>query len=842
MSSFVFAVFRMSERENRENYLIDFNNLNVNDQNSNIECTAQEPDASIKYDHNDVSAKSTPESMAFLCSSQPLYKLLNSESAEADDNNPFDHLDKQACHSDDPFEIVENAALISREAELLKVETGTLISIESPNIGKNESIISKHSNRTYDTPKIERFMSETQTYNSVQNTLEDQPFIMKNVSPKSSASPAGKNRGKAKSTPLNLLKYSLSNTRLDLAFENASRIPRDSSTDDSFDDIWATKPNLIDSQTDIDIESDIDIDIAKLNIPMLNTAKTDSKSEENSTSKSDKIVGDLADTKSANRTELLEKLASIKQKKPQSPITFTDTSQIPVHNQTVDIKCSQLPTCEHEPVTPKSQYSSVSLPQTMSDNTNSLIENLKKLIDQCDDKSKQTTAKYLLDDLSSILTAKNNVETKTRIQIHPPQLIKRQGTFSIEKNDDNAADYSKITEDDSIKENIKIDGEVSSTDPGLSQVVKEIQNVLGSHQNINVSQTNGKFSESSTNNPTYIVVMAQPVKGVGANGEIQRPLRGRSQSLTLKEKPLAAIRASQQKIELSRIQSNVITTPIKRPMLQRRSSFGTITRTTTNDEKDSQNKPPIPIIKPDAPKVIRRRSLQASIKQPQNETESTQAKPKNPILRRRSFQGPSTSSGIRSPSPKPNLNSNSKLNSNLNSNRAPPVSLRSNYNTIGTLTRRKSFVNDTSKESPQKLRTSYGIMKKPSAPPTTRNLKIRVSQSISGRSNAPMRAIVPINHVASALLVNETVSPIENNKNIALITSTPRSISSASPAKLKKGIPSFVLFINFSFPIYKHFNECRIFNWTANTSSRVTDSKLTKRSVVYVYHTIETNY
>lgn len=783
----------MSQKNIMENLLIDFNNIIADDQPSDDDQSKQTPIS----DENIAANEQTVMSMPFHCSSEPLYKLLSIQSDHIEDNNPFDHLDKQAGLLDDPFEIVENAALASFDASesgKSMVETGTLISIDSPVIvrgtregdlhPKTECDISKTASPSKDIRNA--IISETKSNDSVQNASQKQLSNSKNVSQKSLVSPSGKSRSKAKNTSLNLLKYSLSNSRLDLAAENGSQsdeqlcgndIPqmkhrpdmrRDSGTDDSFDDIWATKPNLIDSQTDIDADSDLDNDIAKLNIPMLNNSMRGTNHDENMSSKADDEVSqESPEEKAANRNEILEKLASIKQKIPQSPMA-KNTSTIPGYNQTVNIKVQEMSKFENEPVTPKSQYSSVVVQkqQLPSDNPNSLIENLKKLVDQCDDKSKQNTANHLLDDLKSILTtnANESIESmKYPIKKPLPQLIKRQGTFSLEK-----SKFNETPEDHFSRDELNTKAESNKTDDrSLSQVVKNIQNVLES-QNINVLKTEEQsmgLSTSSSNNPTYIVVMAQQMTDFNED-ILGRPHRIRSQSLTLKEKPLAAIRANQHKIEQSRIQPHV-STPTKRPVLQRRSSFGTITRTASTRENEVHDKPSHPVVKPDVPKVIRRRSFQG---QPQD----VQSLPSNSVSRRRSFQGACT--GIRSPSPKGILNSDRGT-----------VSHRLSSNTTATLTRRKSFSTGVATDSPPKLKSSYGIMKKPAPPSAARNLKIRVSQTTSGRSTAPLRAVVPMNRVSSLLLINETVSPVNNNKSNAPITSTPRSISSLSPAKSKQG-------------------------------------------------------
>lgn len=789
-------VFRMSHLGNNENLLIDFNLMNVDDPNQKNDGVEL-----MFLEEKDKKAKSTTDSMTFLCSSQPLYKLLSSEANDnQDNNNPFDHLDKQAFLSDDPFEIVENAALSSdAKSNTIRVETGMLISLDSPNSLFNDAKVSSDSKTTCDTPKSSNDtrlikQNEKPSQDSVQNTSQKQILNSENVSPKSLVSPtSGKSRCKTKSTSLNLLKYSLSNSRTDLTSESgavsdeyfscdetqqkkpkSSTIARrDSGTDDSFDDIWSTKPNLIDSQTDIDVDSDTDNDIAKLNIPMLTS---DLKTETCLPSgRNEHETDEFIETKAFNRNELREKLASIKQKFPPSPQQADVTTTLPIHNQTVDIltERTQLQqSTADEPVTPKSQYSSVLLQQQslLTENQNSLFENLKKLVDQCDDKGKQTAAQHLLDDLSSILRTNNENPPKNQAKKCSPQPIKRQGTFSIEKScdDNDGKEIPKV--EDPLSENTTTDADANVIEPGLSQVVKQIQNVLGAHQNINVLAS--MDNSAPTTNPTYIVVMAQP--STDFTGEdVQNQFRSRSQSLTLKNKLPAVNRVVQQKV-----QPTAPITPVNRPTLQRRSSFGAITRTTPKNEHEAQIKPMNVVTKPDASKIVRRRSFQGPLAAKLDEPTPMQTtRPLNPTTRRRSFQAPSTISKIRSPSPQ----------SNPNKFRGQMAQPRLKSNLTSTLTRRKSVVGDLEKDSPQKVKTSYGIMKKPAAPPATKNLKIRVSQTVgAGRSTAPLRAVVPMNRVASLLLINETVSSVDDTKNSSLITSTPRSIP--SPSKYMKSI------------------------------------------------------
>lgn len=811
----------MSQSENGENLLIDFNNITVSNEPSDMD--------QIKLTNeivNDSSSKKRALNQ-ILCSSQPLYKLLT-ESNDVDDNNPFDHFDIQAGLSDDPFEIVANAALISSDTvatvgEVPEVKTATLISFDSTLSDSSKFTLS--ANDSHGT----LCSDEIKFNDSVQNTSQKQMSAVKNISQKSS-SPSGSTRSKAKNTSVTLLKTVLSKSQLDLIASGNSvssseenvcvnnalqkkqnlEMRRDSGTDDSFDDIWSTIPNLIDSQTEIDVESDTDNDIAKLNIPMLKISVQSSQCEENvAADPVNSNIKESIETKALNRSNILEKFASIKQKIPAPidatavasssplPMLLSTASTIPIHNQTVDIHngSQSRENYDNKTITTHTHYSPIEQVQQqqqpiMSNNPDSLIENLQKLVDQCDDKRKQITAKHLLDDLSSILTRtianeKNN-GSKTDDTARQTPKIKRQGTFNIDRDSCSYLNKKGTAEDETI---CSIEGEKNETqviDSEFSQVVKQIQNAFGSHQNISVLQTNDQpitmSNEVASVNPTFIVVMAPPPTAASAidyseESASSRFQRSRSQSLSFKDRPLAAKRAAQQKMEQSRAQMVAHTTPIKSTAAQRRRSFGTIAQPAINGETQAIVKPTVnhqPIVKPDVSKLLRRRSLHGPTEKA-DEPAAVQSNFQNPITRRRSFQAPSMETGIRLPSPK----------KNLNFGRNAP--LRQSTHTMGTLARRKSFnIGETIKDSPLKMKTSYGIMKKPAVPPATRNLKIRVSQSTAGRSTAPLRAVVPMKQVAPLHLINDTVEPVDDKRKMStLITSTPRSIP--SPIKSKKG-------------------------------------------------------
>lgn len=672
---------------------------------------------------------------------------------------------KKAALLDDPFEIAENAALVNPFGELkaTNVETGTLIAFDgltdSKPIDLNNENLSKLDNMA-----SSDFIQEA-AKNTSQTSQNSDTF----------AAPVVSSRSKNKNTSLNLLKYSLSNSRLDANSDKGSPLlssadeesfyqkkhagkgkasmRRDSGADDSFDDIWATKPNLIDSETDID--SDIDSDIAKLNIPMLNkTIQKATPGDKNQSNENESdCQSDGSQAKGINRDKLLEKLASIKLKIP-SPEAISTPSN---HNQTTEKVANA--TADDEPFTPKSQYSAI-LPQhqMQPDNLNSLIENLKKIVDQCNNKSKQNEAKHLLDNLSSIFTHTNANESRTdstvkRYERTPPQPIKRQGTFSIEKND--VDQTKKLDVECSItpeNEQTPTEPKAKQLNPNISEMVKQIQSMLNTNQNINVMQT-GDSGTNPTINPIFLV-MAHSTEN-GRHSIVTRE----SFSRNTREHNKVAVKSS---------------IPPQRPKLVRRSSFGSITRppnvVTTPKLNENIEKAAKPI-----PKLVRRRSFQGSISNavstlPMKNVETTAApKPAAPsISRRRSFNCAPLSSGIRSPSPK------------AQPIKTAAVTRTNSMSSSGAMRRKSLLVETASKESPQKNRTSYGILKKSSMPPAQRDLKIRVTKTLqTGRSTAPMRAIIPISRVAPMLMNNETVSPIDEKRSNHLITSTPRTANSS---------------------------------------------------------------
>lgn len=591
-------------------------------------------------------------------------------------------------------------------------------------------------------------------------------------SPPGAQSGGGRSSGRTKSNSLNLLKYSLTNSRGDtltdgsptitsgessptspmsMKFNHLSKQMRQSEIDDSSDDLSATKPNWIDSETDIDLDSDADSDIENLNIPMLNRSLNElelgSGGNAGRIDDQSKKIGTPGNATNTNRDELLKKFESIKHKIPSPPTPIIKEEKgAEMHSHAISIPKQLVE--ENEPRTPPSQYSAVL--ETVQakafmrssdenaqgqkaiqqpDNANLLIQNLKKFVEQCDDKVKQQEATNLLKSLSSILDSensqqKNHLET---LQQTPPQPIKRQGTFSIDKNDADEDDVSPSTE--SQHDVFKRPVVPPELNPGLNHVLKELQQVLG-NQSVNVLQTNfsaiNAGQSATNNNPTYIVVMGTPtpdelLKIHETPDMVSRTFR--SQSLSAKDRPMAAVRAAQIKAELQKqenAKANIFQTP-KRSSISRRSSFG------------------------------------ASV------TKENTIKPASSVPNhRRSIQLPSVSTPL----------SKSRLSSSLASMASPSPAL----------TRRRSLLSHSgsAKDSPQKvksLKPSFGTIMKPPPPPAARNLKIRVKESLGGRSTAPLKAMIPMNRANPLLMINESVSPIAKPSRKSLITSTPKEPS-----------------------------------------------------------------
>lgn len=684
------------------------------------------------------------------------------------ENNPFDLVDKQVNLLNDPFEIVENSAILVQTNFATKtcVKTGTLISLDDHQFDADE-FFSNIVPEFIDSPEVAKKSMNLNEKNILSKDdskcTPSPPSSLVDIPNVGMSTPVSRGSAKSKSNAMNLLKYTLSNNFIDATGTPEATSSEDSSqydtpnelfttvleqkklllqSDDSFDDLASTKPNWIDS--DPDIESDVDNDIANLNIPMLNKSKISVAADAECKGESKEQKTDI--------NELMEKFASIKMRKSFSP----QQKSIVVEEEEIDDLTS-------DPLLDISKFiENKKITDDIQNNkdTNSLIASLKQMIDQCNDKCKINEAKSLLESLSSIFVKEKSAvshEEAKRVLIVPPQLIQRQGTFNIDraKEDDHdkcektasppktsqprqsiqRQETDAKTEDDAEVEEEKkeIVQPIDSAYSHYSQVLKDLQKVF---QNANTGNSAGQ--------PTVIVLMGAP-----STEDVQRALNEPQQmyrrtSLSMKNKPSAAINAALKKAEkmpqtpqipTRTSMPKLIQTPAKRQTLVRRNSFNVITRPLENASTESteQNK-----VNPSkaAPK---RRSLQGLFQTGTTSKESTETKrlsgefqPSKPsIIRRKSF-----------------------------SNAQAPV-----------------------KDSPLKIRPSAGTIKKSIAPPATKNLKIRVKESFGSRSSAPLRAVAPMSSVAPLLMINE-FSPIPNKKS--LITSTPRNSIPSSPNRYSR--------------------------------------------------------
>lgn len=841
-----------------DNLLIDLNTSSSSAGGVGIGPTT---DVKIKQESTTPIGGTVVSTASLMQTTIPIYKLLSHDDmaiVELSENNPFDKMDKQAGLFNDPFEIVSNAAMANNSNQsgslsATNVETGLLISIDSPtDTDRNTECFRSDANSTVlssgssyanrdkrDSFNLSPISSRNQSADTLfaikpdpSPTLDIKPFIIGlnsstntdstnsnnsvpssmqicKKSPRSSEKMAGLSGGNArsrtKSNSFNLLKYSLSNSRGDESSANEHGSPCSSkfnelsklrsSIDESFEDLSATMPNWIDSSTDIDVDSEFDSDIEKLNIPMLNKSLSELELKADANNENPAMGAQLPKKfatpgVASNRDQLLKKLELIKHKILSPSCDIAENEQ----NANGDalknvVEMAKQMVADNEPRTPVNQYSTV--PEAVHtelahadlkyNNPNALIENLQRFIEKCNDRNQQEQANDLLKGLSSILTAKKD-ESKPRTPVENPprpQPIVRQRTFSIDRKEKGGDSESNPEESGNVElppaPSVTTETEpgVAATeappapseeaphvttdhvDPGLSHVIKELQQVWG-NQPVNVLQANIPANAAAVNlNPTYIVVMGTPSHGginhptIPETPSMTRPFR--SQSLTAKVPPAAAIRAVQNKSRMQAVgeasrTSNHTTTPQRAPTLTRRSSFGS---STVARERVGN----IPALTP-----IRRRSIQYT--------------GPNPTLTPLSKSRLSTSLASHSPSPSPNV-----------------------------LRRKSLAIASPARDSPQKVRSVKPTIMKPPAPPATRNLKIRVKESLGGgRSSAPLRAIVPMNRVAPLNMINESVRTIGQSDRRSLLSNVPRTTpASSSKLTLPRGTNIMKTFYSRSF-------------------------------------------
>lgn len=739
-------------------------------------------------------SNATVDTVSLMQSTIPIYKLLGADDGafiELTESNPFDKMDKQAGLYNDPFELVSNAAMAIAGSENSlsssgNVETGELISIDSPTELDRKPIFfaeDRHTssplssrNRSHvDSIQLSIQTEYSQTKDVKPNIAELQASTKKsvqNAAQKGQTPSSAEKRStyRSKSTSLNLLKLSFSNSRSDSLDDDSSPSKSHdlsklrSSIDESFEDISATKPNWIDSLTDG--ESEFDHDIEQLNIPMLNKSlnELDLKADQSTESKAtdSHTLPKKCATPSVvatNRDELMKKLELIKHKIP-SPIGAADASNDGATATSVElnnvVEMAKKMVEVAEPVTPVNQYSTV--PDALrTDNPKSLIDNLQKFIEKCDNREQQEQAHNLLQSLSSILGTKHD-EVKQQLKVNEsvkPKPIVRQRTFSIDKKENEeqstpliamecdrpavgahlepVATALEAVGDASSANKSPSDTEPGVVDPGLSNVIKELQQVWG-NQPVNVLQANYPNTANASNvNPTYIVVMGTPMQSAPdptANVNTPSLMRtGRSQSMSAKDHVASVLRATHTKSHGNSLGGAAVNhTPSRTSTLPRRSSFGSSMSSSFGSSTVTRDRPP-----------LSRRSIQYN---------------------------------------RPNA-----VHTPLTKNRMSPSLVSHASSPVSNVVRRKSLLASASpsRDSPQKIKTVKPTIMKSAAPPATRNLKIRVRESFTGRSTAPMRAVVPMNRVAPLNMINESVRPVTQTNRRSLLPNTPRpSLMSSS--------------------------------------------------------------
>lgn len=208
-------------------------------------------------------------------------------------------------------------------------------------------------------------------------------------------------------------------------------VHHDFKTDDSFDDLWLTMPVLIDdSQTDIDDEKETDNDIALLKVSIPEWQCNDTINS--------------VETEMHERSNVLEKLAVIKQNIAHSNATFEISAELAPLTVPSGHKQNANP---FQPVVFQQQQQEQ--PNAKPNDPVSLIDNLNRLADECKDECKQMTAKYLLDDLRLIFQSKSTIANEENsvsetdvmssgCHINQPPQLERQGSSKILKENGNA--------------------------------------------------------------------------------------------------------------------------------------------------------------------------------------------------------------------------------------------------------------------------------------------------------------------------------------------------------------------------------------------------------------------
>lgn len=408
---------------------------------------------------------STEESTNLLLSQppiplQPTDMIIGFNKRDSLDNNPFDHALKQVNLLNDPFEIVFNEQRKQQNAgsqsiNNTNVETANLIgttddsylsqnkancenpavnlpinltdcsSIDETQIPLNKSVIGKEelTYATVSSISLAKQQTITERHSSISGELV--------INSAEIVSPLTLPQQKIRSTSLDgtaqrlkLLKLSFTNSPKTQFSDDSLLMNGSSPIEDSFEEniLMNEQLNLVDSDADSDIE--------QLKIPFL---KKECK----------KLAEFQTDVSLHNIEEQLEKFKSV--------FVDNDGNGINVPTTTDD-----QPSADNSESNNKSSTSTLS--KASSTNIDSLLDDLKKVVEQCQNEKMKSHATALLTNLGAVLN--NNEQQPMAVEddddiSKPVSVITRQGTFNM---DDEDLDMKTIND-----ENVTIDQAVLKT-------------------------------------------------------------------------------------------------------------------------------------------------------------------------------------------------------------------------------------------------------------------------------------------------------------------------------------------------------------------------------------------
>ncbi|CAD7090486.1 unnamed protein product [Hermetia illucens] len=561
-------------------------------------------DWSLETVENVVSADQTGESS--ILSPQNILIRVGPHKEPSLDDNPFDVVLNQADLSDDPFE------LLSRQAELNKLNSNNTCQVETVNLlgldeastlnfdcikgqgnpdandgaelalaPPKESVSENpcmNSERPME-PSPEKILSNQDSLstrdetiecttepipNKLENTTEidaSAPVLLDDDSSKSLSKSGGNGSQFINGLRKRLLRLSDSGSSTGSPSRRGSKSGKDIIGDefsDSFDDINSTNPVWVDSETEQESELEF------LKIPILQEIEKTEKTTENRQT----ILA-------TPKKDAVDALARYKEKMTEKGTNGQNSSN------TIDLQAI------------RERVQRQKLEASNSQDIDDLIASMKQIILKSSDAEQKVEANKLFDSLRT-LAGKNTAGTNTHTidtmdsdphtNLEVPPTIVRQGTFDLNKSDENE---KEATNPSPTPSEILEEAESANSpqfSANISNIVEHIGMLLG-NQNVNVLQTGVVPSPANVTNPTYIVVMGTPVLSSRQNTqmalnstnspEFESKPRGRSQSLSLHDK---SVDRATKPIPNS---PSTFSTPSRPYMLKRRSTISYSPATTT---------------------------------------------------------------------------------------------------------------------------------------------------------------------------------------------------------------------------------------------------------------------